>query len=758
MSVALAYGAGIALGIALGAALGAGGGPAWIPLATAALLAGVAVSTVRGSPLLLTLAAGAGALAGPSTRPCVKPRAAPRAWIGLALEHQAAGAQESIRLRRHGRRACARDVDVYGLEQGAVAGSWMEVRGAWEEQTHPLARPVFVADTAVEVTPPRSGRDLAAEALVRVRSSLEGDVRRLLPERSPLLLAFLFARREQLDRDVREAFVRTGTAHLLAISGFHIGVVASVVMAASALAGAGVGGRVTAAAALCWLYVACLGFPRPAVRATLLLTALAAARGLGRPSRPLGVLSAALLAFLFVDPGGLSAAGTQLTFAATAGILLLRRPLDLVAGRVPWLGRRRLRALRASVVLSAAATVPTIPLLGWHFGEVSWLSIPATVLLTPLVSLAVVGGVLLLAVARVAPDAAPLLAGGVDVALAAVDVAVRGLSDLPVPTALVSRAGAFGVGVGLVTGALWSRWSSAALSAGGRLALGAVLSVVGGVTGPMVAHLTGNGALEIHMLDVGQGDATLLRSPRGRWVLVDAGPRGRSYDAGRRRVLPYLRSRGIQRLDRLVLTHADLDHVGGAPAVLARVPVRRVSDPGDVRGSGPYLAVLEAAQARGVPWIPLTAGARWEFDGAEIQVLGPPPLAGSPSTSVGSGNDRSLILLVRYGAFEALLTGDAPVPAELAVLESVPRALELLKVGHHGSATSTAPELLERARPRAALVSAGRRNRYGHPAPEVLARLRTSGARILRTDRDGHVRVRASDSGHFRIETQFGGS
>ncbi len=750
----MAYGAGIALSVASSESAG---GRAAIPLLASALLAAAAITMVPRLRLLLALTVAAGVLGGPAERGCRREAEAATAWTGLVVDAPRGGAPSArIRIRRADPRGCRGEVDVYGAPRhpAVSAGRWVEARGSWRERAHPLARPVFVADTLVETRAPAGWIHGGAARLVGLRAALERRVLHLLPERAPLLLAFLFARRDQLDPELRDGFVRTGTAHLLAISGFHIGVVASVVIAAGTLVGAGARARSTSAAAFCWIYVAAIGFPRPAVRATLLLTAVAASRGLGRPSRPLGVLAAALLVFLVLEPGGLAAAGTQLTFAATAGILMLRRPLDAVAEAVPGLGRPRFRALRAAVVLSVAATVPTIPFLGWHFGEVSWLGVPATVLLTPLVSLSVVGGVLLLAVAQVAPAAAPLLAGGVDVALSAVELVVRALSALPVPAALITRAGAVGLGVGVTAGLFWARRSGAPLSTPGRVALGALLSLLGGVVGPSVAHLAGNGALEIHMIDVGQGDATLLRSPRGRWLLVDAGPRSRSFDAGVRRVLPYLRSHGVRSLDRLILTHADLDHVGGAPAILAGVQVDRVSDPGDARGSAPYLAVLEAAQAQGVPWIPVHAGARWDFDGVEIRVLSPPPRI-PPTDRSGSSNDRSLVLLVTYGAFEALLPGDAPSAAELAVLDRLPPALELLKVGHHGSATSTAPELLARSRPRLALVSAGRRNRYGHPAPGVLSRLRRAGARILRSDLHGNVRIRASDSGSFRALTQF---
>src|SRR5690606_9641188 len=155
------------------------------------------------------------------------------------------------------------------------------------------------------------------------------------------------------------------------------------------------------------------------------------------------------------------------------------------------------------------------------------------------------------------------------------------------------------------------------------------------------------GALEIHFIDVGQGDAVALRTPRGRWLLMDAGPRGNGYDAGERRVVPFLRARGAGTIEALVLTHGDADHIGGAPAVIRHLRVRRVLEPGMALGRALYVELLDAVREEGADWIPARGGRTLHIDGVELRILWP------DSAAVASGledpNDASVVTLLRYG-------------------------------------------------------------------------------------------------------------
>jgi competence protein ComEC len=257
---------------------------------------------------------------------------------------------------------------------------------------------------------------------------------------------------------------------------------------------------------------------------------------------------------------------------------------------------------------------------------------------------------------------------------------------------------------------------------------------------------------ELHVFDVGQGDALGLRSRRGQWVLVDAGPAGRQSDAGRGVVLPALRRLG-GRVHTLVLTHPDLDHVGGAASLIRATRPAQVLEPAFPGTSDAYREALVAAREVGARWQAARAGDSVVVDELVVRVLAPDSamVANAPGP-----NEASVVLMAHVGEVRLLLTGDAEVEEEQWLADRWGTALraDVLKVGHHGSRTSTTPPLLRAVQPAVALVSVGRRNRYGHPAPEVLSALARDGAAVLRTDRLGALVVRTDGQ---RVEADAAG-
>jgi competence protein ComEC len=255
----------------------------------------------------------------------------------------------------------------------------------------------------------------------------------------------------------------------------------------------------------------------------------------------------------------------------------------------------------------------------------------------------------------------------------------------------------------------------------------------------------------VTLLDVGQGDAIVVRSPGGRVMVVDAGNGGaRRSDDGARVVAPYLWSLGVRRLDRIVLSHAHPDHTGGAAFLLAAFAVGEVWEGPAPRSDPSYAALDRSLRSAGVARRTVGAGLVESWDGVRLDVIGPQRPGRAPWRT---RNDDSLVLLLRFGSVGILLPGDVEAAGEARLPA---RRAQVLKVPHHGSRTSATPGLLAGCAPRLALVSAGQGNPFGHPHPEVLERCRSQGSLVARTDREGALES-VTDGTRLWLRSRRGG-
>lgn len=640
---------------------------------------------------------------------------------------------------------------------GAEVVGWGRWR-AWPDDGPWPRRPEYagtlVLDSVRVVAPP----DPFRHPLLVVRGATQARIRRLFDGHAPLVEALLIARTRALDPDVRDRFARSGLAHLLSISGMHVGLIAGILLLLSRAAGLSTRHGDVATVVATGSYVLLLGAPHAASRAAVQLGLVLAARMLQRPADPCAILATAAFVILAADPFAALDAGFQLSFAGMVGLIALRRRiLDAVPGT-------RLPAVRDSIASSIAATIATAPFTVLHFNQVALVGVVANLVAVPLLGLAVPSLGLALAVAIVSEPAGRFLAGGAGLVLDALDAVAAAAAGVPMGSLYVPSDAVAAWTLGAIAWALLTtvlarrapaRRSSSPRPTGIRPAvrtLAGALAFLTLVTAwPLAARRFATG-LEIHAIDVGQGDAIAIRTPMGRWILVDAGPRTDRYDAGRAAVVPFLLRHGARRLEALVLTHPDADHIGGAEAVLDAFPVGTIVDPGLAVGKSMYLDVLRASIDEGARWIAARAGQRIAFDGLEFELLHPaePWLDGDDEA-----NNVSVAFRLRHGRFAALFLGDLPAAAEIEIAARHGERLRsrILKVGHHGSATSTATALLEAAKPEAAVISVGRGNRYGHPAPVVLERLEAHGVRVFRTDLHGWIRVRAWEDGRYTVKT-----
>ena len=561
-------------------------------------------------------------------------------------------------------------------------------------------------------------RSLAARVRVRLRATL---MTALLPgpERG-LVLAMVLGDRSELDEETAEAFRASGTYHVLALSGAQVALVAGLIVAGLRWLRVGPGPEAVLTSAAVWFYALLVGGDVPIVRAALMASAILAGRAFDLAGDAANILGFAALALLVVRPGYAWDVGFQLSFGATLGILALVGPL----GRgVPALPLRADLALVASLAAQAVLS----PLLALQFHRLA----PAALFLN-LAAVPLSGAVLLAGLGTLALAPVPLLGPlAADLAWIAAH-ALRRSGDLgPLgPWLDVRVAAPTWVVIGIHVAAL-------TLVVRGRRGPGLGLLVVshlGLLAG--APPLTGDGRLHLSVLDVGQGDCLLLRSPSGRVLLVDTGgswnPR---FDVGERRVAPVLWRSGIRRLDAILLTHAHSDHVGGAPFLLRAFHVEEVwAGPAPLESSD-WRRLDRVLRGAGVSRRALARGAVIGWDGVELRVLGPLPPGPPPRRA---RNEDSVVLVARLGAVAFLLPGDVEGEAEDRLL--LPPAA-VVKVPHHGSRSSSRPPFVHSTRPRLAVASLGARNPFGYPHREVVQRYQEAGALFLRTDRDGQVDV-----------------
>jgi len=592
------------------------------------------------------------------------------------------------------------------------------------------------------------GRWVALWDAVRrhVRAALAG---RIGGDDAALAGALLIGDRSGLPRDVIEAFQSAGVIHVLAVSGLHVGIVLFAPWWLMRRLFGRARWQAFALAAIAWLYALLTGMNPPVVRATIMVTVFLFAMPAGRIFSSWNALALAGIISLMVAPADLFAPGFQLSYAAMIGIFAAG---DLLRARGLHLGDVRNRYFRYALGLSTvtvAAYAAVWPIVAHHFARVSFIGIALSPIMVILITAGIwcsiatvilawipgVGAVVGYASGAILNAARAITTAGADLPFASawvrpptwIEIALY-CCVLCIVTVIVKRRGMIrGAVVGaLLMANLWA-WSA-------------------------VAHR--RSATEIVFLDVGQGDAVVCAFRDGATLLVDAGRRTEWYDSGEWVVGPFLRSRGINRLDAVIATHPDNDHVGGLSTILDDFDVGTLYTNGEGDTTATWRSLMAAARKRDVAVGGLASGDSILGLGRDRAIVLAPPRDGL-RTALWPENERSVVLRVETPEGSVLLTGDAGHVCEGWMVNRWGRMVrsDVLKLGHHGSRTATSKPFLDAVSPSVALVSAGAGNRFGHPSPEILARLSEQGIDIVRTDLSGTAIWRSENDTSYWVLT-----
>lgn len=574
-----------------------------------------------------------------------------------------------------------------------------------------------------------------------LRNSIDQSIDRTMRgDSAALLKGILLGERRQLPEDLLLTFRTIGLAHILAVSGLHVGLITLVIHTLLSVMRLPRNIVVAGTLGVLVLYAFITNLTPSVIRATIMAALFLVGRQMDRQTDTVNILAVAAIVILLIWPSALFDLSFQLSFLATYAIITgYPRMKELLPERLSRSEKLWARWLRDGLLVSVAAQLGALPVVAGTFYQVSWMSAVANLFIGPLIFLNTTFGVLTALTGPLYIEIARLFGAANALVLfvmihlsKAFSGAPSALVEVPAPSTLFF-ASFYGAGLLL----LWKpSGSRGRRTRQGLLALSLLL---------FCYNLLPDRSLRITVLDVGQGDAIFIACPNGRTLLVDGGARSPFYDAGARVILPFMRAKGHRRVDTIVVTHPHLDHYGGLSAVVESVDVGEIVSSGVGSKAGAYLAWRETVARHGIPYRVVGKGDTLAALGGVRGVFLHPDRLFLSGVTENNPNEVSVVLRLSYGTFSMLLTGDIEEKAEYAVTR-MPAALKstVLKSPHHGSSTSSGTAFLNAVDPEAVAVSAGTYNNFGHPSIITLEEYRRLGAAVYRTDRGGAVTIRSN--------------
>ncbi|HET6948277.1 MAG TPA: DNA internalization-related competence protein ComEC/Rec2 [bacterium] len=593
---------------------------------------------------------------------------------------------------------------------------------------------------AVRVVARGRGHPVLA-AIFALRARISGVFAAGLPgPRGALLMSLLLGDDGALAPETRDAFTRAGLLHVLVVSGTQVALVMGMVVWLARLLRSPPLLTSTAASLAVVIFALMTGWAPSVARAAVMGVVASLALAGGRVYDVFAALALAAVVLLASSPFLLFDVGFQLSFVATWALVYVAPAVRPLVGRLP-------RPAASLIAMSVAAQVSVMPILAFHFQQVSFAAFAANLFVVPLVGVLVPVGLAAATLGLILPSVAAVAVRPLGPLLDLIHILARFFAGLPGAAIPVFPPSLAGIAISYLVLIALAEILRGRLVLRRPAAVGAVLALLSVLIWAQVLQGAGPRLLSITVLDVGQGDAILLRAPSGHTVLIDGGGEVEGhltgYDVGARRVVPVLRRLGVRRIDVVILSHAHEDHAGGLVAVLQNFRVGLVLDSGLPHPAPSYARIRELVAARGIPYRLARRGMRLDLgDGLRLAVLLPqePLIAGSGSDV----NLNSVVVRATYHHVGVLFTGDMEALNESQLLDlgdDVRSAI--LKVAHHGSDTGTTEAFIDAVRPAVAVISVGAMNPFGHPHRRTLDVLEGWGAQVYRTDRDGAVLIQS---------------
>jgi competence protein ComEC len=563
-----------------------------------------------------------------------------------------------------------------------------------------------------------------------------------LPEPySTLLTSIVFGTRaSRTPEELKDKYKRVGVAHLLVASGMHLGILIGVCLFLVKLARMPLWAGVLMTSIVNFLYALMTGFGPSILRAAIMAEIMLVGLLFEREKEIYTSLALAAFIILLFNPKHLFEVGFQLSFAATWSLVYVAPVInDKLKQYIP-------RFASVTVSAAIAPVIASVPITLFHFSQASMIGVVTNVLLLPWVGFIVVLGFVSTVLGSIFLPLAELVNGANLILLWLANFIVTSLALLPFaevylpapkfPLIIFYYASVIG-SIELLRQGRRPRINKFGLTVIGLAVICVFLW--------QAAFSQAGVGLKVTVLDVGQGDSILIEPASGKKILIDGGER----KMGERVVVPFLRRKGINKLDMVVLTHPHEDHVGGLPAVLRKIKVDSVLDPGYPYKSQSYKRFLGLIKRNKIKYHLARAGQSIDFGQATVARILNPSLP-----FLENVNNASIVMQLRYKNFSLLLCGDNEKEGEERLLEQTASSLQsaIIKIGHHGSRTATSDQFLAAVNPKIALISCGKHNKFKHPHKSTLDKLRDEGIKIYRTDRDGAIIVK-SDGTSFNVKT-----